>query len=620
MSWLSRWSWVLVAALLVLLAVLAVLQHRWTEGVSRALEQRMRSDLAAAAERFAEDFDRELTRAFLHFQGEGPGNADDLGEVTARRLEDWRQTAPVPALVGEVYRVERQEDRLGLGRLMPEARFEPVEWPAELDALRLQLLSAPDPGRWREERPAPFLLAPEVPALILPLIDPPAFRGPRPGPHFRPAASGWILLRLDLGVIRDHFLPLLTGQYFAGGEDFDFEVEVVAAESRERIYRSDPQRAESSAGSDLEIGMFAFLRDDELRRLFFDTRLAGSLTGPGRRMAGPRMAGPRGLGRFGFRPGSGPPGGPPPEGRTPGEGLAADERGGWRLLVRHRQGSLEAAVDRFRRRNLGLGFGVLALLAATVGVLLISSRRAQRLAAQQVELVAGITHELRTPIAAVHSLGQNLADGVVAEPDQVRRYGAVIQRQGQRLSRLVEQALELAGILSARKALALERCTVAAVVEAAAADCASLVEERGARLEVEVADGLPAVDADADALARAVANLISNAVKYGGDDPGVEVRAGSDPARREVSIEVADRGPGIPRDELPHVFEPFYRGRNATVDQAHGSGLGLSLVRRIAEAHGGRAEVRSRSGGGCVFTLRLPASKENHGEREDPAG
>jgi signal transduction histidine kinase len=635
-----RLVWALVAAQSILLAVLATLQYRWTEDVSRALAERMRSAMESAAKRFAEDFDRELTRAFLHFLPEGPGLAEDLGEAYAGLLQSWRRTAPVPALVEEVYQVQRGDDGLSVGRLMPqEARFADVGWPSELDALRRRLENWPDPAGWGGGRgPSPWLLAPEIPALIVPLADPSAFRGP-PGPVFRAAVRSWVLLRLDLDYLRSELLPQLTDRYFAGDGDFDFEVEVVVAESRARLYRSDPQPAERSAASDLEIGMFGFLRDDHLRRLLFDTRLAGPFGGPGRRgfgRFGRRPPGPHGW-PPGFPPDGGPPDGTPegrtpdgrspegrtPDGRTPEADATGGERGGWRLLVRHREGSLEAAVDRFRRRHLAVGFGVLALLALTVTMLLAASRRAQRLAAQQVEFVAGITHELRTPITAVRSLGQNLADGVAADPDRVRRYGALIERQGSRLSRLVEQVLELSGILSGRKAWILERSEIAVIVEAAVADCRPLAEENGARLEVEIARDLPAVAADAEALARAVANLIANAVKYGaggGEEPWVGVRVGSRATSRggEVTIEVADRGPGIPREDLPQVFEPFYRGRNATADQLPGAGLGLSLVRRIAEAHGGRVEVRSGAGRGSVFTLRLPALGNDDGERKDP--
>jgi two-component system sensor histidine kinase BaeS len=125
---------------------------------------------------------------------------------------------------------------------------------------------------------------------------------------------------------------------------------------------------------------------------------------------------------------------------------------------------------------------------------------------------------------------------------------------------------------------------------------------------VSVAPDLPLVEADEDALCRAIGNLVTNALKYGADGRwiGVTAERGSYRGRAEVRISVADRGRGIEPEDLPHIFEPFYRGRHAVERQIHGNGLGLSLVRRIAEAHGGRVSVKSARSEGTTFILHLP--------------
>ena len=120
-----------------------------------------------------------------------------------------------------------------------------------------------------------------------------------------------------------------------------------------------------------------------------------------------------------------------------------DMDGRWQLLIKHRAGSLEAAVTEARRRNLVISFGILLLLAASVGTIIISTGRAQKLARQQVEFVAGVSHELRTPLAVICSAGENLADGVVEAPAQVSQYGALIRNEGRRLTKMVEQGLGL---------------------------------------------------------------------------------------------------------------------------------------------------------------------------------
>ena len=125
-----------------------------------------------------------------------------------------------------------------------------------------------------------------------------------------------------------------------------------------------------------------------------------------------------------------------------------DEQGAWEVRARHRSGSLETIVARSRRRNLAISLGVLGLLAASLVLALAAAQRQQRLARQQMEFVAAVSHELRTPLAVICSAGENLADGVIADSVQVKRYGALIQTEGRRLGDMVERVMEFAGISS----------------------------------------------------------------------------------------------------------------------------------------------------------------------------
>jgi signal transduction histidine kinase len=280
------------------------------------------------------------------------------------------------------------------------------------------------------------------------------------------------------------------------------------------------------------------------------------------------------------------------------------EYGAWRLVLKHRDGSLEEAVAAARWRNLALSLGILGLLGVTTGMMFVTAQRAQRLARQQLEFVAGVTHELHTPLTAIRSAGQNLADGVVADPSQVKRYGALIESEGRRLSDMVGQALEFAGIQSGRRVYHPRAAEVEEIVGGALQDCRWLLQEKRIQVEREIEPGLPLVLVDAMALRHAVANLIENAVKYGGRAAWIGLRARRDPAG-PVEITVSDRGPGIRKEDLPHLFEPFFRGRDGAAAGVPGSGLGLSLVRHVAEAHGGRVTVDTGPEG-TAFTLRLP--------------
>jgi signal transduction histidine kinase len=260
-----------------------------------------------------------------------------------------------------------------------------------------------------------------------------------------------------------------------------------------------------------------------------------------------------------------------------------------------------------RRRNLFVSSSVLLLLGASIGMLVISNARARTLAEQQMEFVAGVSHELRTPLAVIRSAAENLADGVVADKEQVQRYGQLIAGEGRRLTEMVEQVMEFAGFDAART---LDVRSVAAVDVAQSAIDSSgpLLSETEAQVDVDAPDGPLLVRANHAALARSVQNLISNAVKYGGADRWVGVRIAPADGRM-VAIEVSDHGAGIPDADLPRIFEPFYRGQHAVDGGVHGSGLGLSLVDRIVRQHGGRIQVHS-SPRGTTFRVLIPAATE----------
>ena len=276
----------------------------------------------------------------------------------------------------------------------------------------------------------------------------------------------------------------------------------------------------------------------------------------------------------------------------------------WRVVASYRSGTLREMVENLRLRNLGVSFGILLLMGVSVGMLIRSSGRANALAQQQMEFVAGVTHELRTPLAVIQSASQNLADGVASGEAQAKRYGGVIHQHSKRLGDMVEQVLRFAGLSSQHGELQRASVDVAPLIEEAAADCSSELAIAGSELTQAIDPAVPAIDGDRGALLHCLRNLLSNAAKHGGGSP-VSVRAQDVDGMVEIVVE--DGGPGIAAEDLAHVFEPFYRGKRAKEDQVQGSGLGLSLVKKIVEGHGGKVSVSSD--GGARFRLLLPAVK-----------
>ncbi len=280
------------------------------------------------------------------------------------------------------------------------------------------------------------------------------------------------------------------------------------------------------------------------------------------------------------------------------------EKDAWMLVAKNKAGSIDAMVAGARHRNLAMGFGVLLLLACSMGALVFATHRARVLARREMEFVAGVSHELRTPLAAIQSAGFNLSSGVVQKPNRVREYGSLVQQQARRLTNMVEQILDYAGIQSGAKHYELVPTAVSEVIDRALNEYAPALQEAGWQVEKKVEANLPQVLADPPSLESAIRNLVGNAMKYagGGNWLGISARVVHNGQGAEVEISVEDHGPGIAPSDLPHVFEPFYRSKKVLASPVPGAGLGLSILKRHIEAHGGRVSVQSLEGKGTRFT------------------
>jgi signal transduction histidine kinase len=558
----DRGPWLVLAVLAVLLGTLAYLQFRWTREIGRAAAERRQAELQRAARRFAFALDRELGQAAIAFFPDlGPPPLDRRAFLLDR-LDAW-QTRENAGLVSGLLLATRP--RAGRPTLEETHRgedaFHEVEWTDEVRDVAQ--LAAPGDGHGFGPtlRPGAVLRSPL--ALVLPLYGAPVPNGEHPGRR-RLNIEGVVLVKLDEDYLRNRLLPRLAEAHFGAVAASPFVFAVLRRVDQTVFYESVPGAITGGhQGGDVELDL------------------------PGR----------------GRGPGLAPQDPPGPE----AGGKPADPSP-WRLVARHRSGAFEAAVTSVERRNLATGLGVLALLGATALVLVASAQRARRLARQQLEFVTGVTHELNTPLAAIRSAGQNLSAGIVTQPAQVRRYGELIEKEGGRLTALVAQVLDFAGIESGTRAFAHEPFSLAAVVDDVLRDHRLVLEQAGITLERQIPEGLPELRGDAAALRKAIANLLANAAKFAAAGRWIGLRASARPDGRALELRVEDKGPGIPREERERVFEPFHRGRAAESNATPGSGLGLSLVRHVVRAHGGRVHVEPREGGGAAFVVELPTA------------
>src|SRR6266508_966502 len=640
----QRQLWMLTLAF-ALLALLVVLQYHWLGQVSEGERERKKSVLTTMARQFCNDFDSELTALYLYFQPAPiPFNVapDQSQDDFAARYRRWRETAARPTLIKEVYQTQAGKNNGGLSRYNAETgAFEPCEWPGGMSDLRKRL----EEERARDEllqeqlresirlkmnvhgeaaaQKMVFQLAlnyvdEDLPGLVIPIGGPiggPIGASLGEGTEPISGARSYRIIALDADYIGRELIPELAGRHF-GDSAGEYTIAVTKRGHADQVvYRSDAGVPETAlAGGDVTAGFFKILFE-ETNRFYFaqlrrpDVNAPAQLKQPLNRqriiivgaeaLKSDKGAGDAVLQRLPLGPGA--------EGvtRTP---LNRNNEGAWRLVVKHRAGSLEAAVTATRRRNLAISFGILLLLGASVGFIVLSSRRAQRLATQQMEFVAGVSHELRTPLAVICSAAENLADGVIDSRDQIKRYSGLIRDEGRRLTGMVEQVLEFAGAQSGRKNYELRPTELTRVIEDAITACRLQLAEGDFEIERKIAPNLSTVKADAAALSRAIQNLLSNAMKYGGGSRwiGLSAELVRTSAGEEVQIRVSDRGLGIAPSEQERIFEPFYRGKEVAAAQIRGNGLGLSLVKHIIVAHGGRVSVESKVGQGSVFILHLP--------------
>ncbi len=617
-----RFRLALPIGLILLVAMLGALQYRWLGQVSEAERAQLQRSLNQRAREFAEDFDREIGLAYsLLGLSEGTEEEGEPWQEMETHYQLWKGRARYPDLVKGMYfsRVDNVSTTRTLHQLaLGTGTGHTVAWPEHFAALQESLSRKPPasiiPGvRTQMITLTRSGLVESVPALIIPVMQA-ATRlttGPDMMVTFRTPSTIAIIVELNRDVLARQMLKELVDRHFPDGDASRYHIAIRGSGPEPLFMRgvTDPATV-TVLNADASATFFTTPHTEMAARALAEGRATWQFESAvpsrtvERRSVGTLIPSTGNLSiMVQGRPGSS---------TSVPEPFLVTTLGGWTIALRHGAGSLDAAVDQARRRNLLISFSILSVLAFGVGIIVVNARRSEKLAAQQMDFVATVSHELRTPLAVIRAAAQNLSAGVVEDPSRARRYGELIEVEGRRLTDMVEEVLEFAGLSGQRRALSLKPVDLVSLVRDVVAASSTLIAEAHAEADVRITDDVPLVNGDEEALRRAINNLLANALKHGRDGHwvGVKVTRRQEGGRDEVHIAIADRGRGIDTEDLGRIFEPFYRGRHAVDQQVQGNGLGLSLVQRIAEAHGGRVTVMSEPGQGATFTLQLPVAAD----------
>lgn len=235
----------------------------------------------------------------------------------------------------------------------------------------------------------------------------------------------------------------------------------------------------------------------------------------------------------------------------------------------------------------------------------------KRLEEMRSEFVANVSHELRTPLTSIRGFTETLLDGALDDPKVARQFLEIINTETERLSRLIDELLNLSKIEDGRAVPNRQPLKMGELIHRAVAILQPRAVEKDLTIKIDLPENLPVVQGDPDMISQVLINLIDNAVSY--TQPGGEICISAAAVQNELKVDVQDTGIGIPPESLSRVFERFYRVDKARSREQGGTGLGLSIVKHIIDAHRGSVQVESKVGKGSTFSFLLPLNETNNG-------
>ncbi len=279
------------------------------------------------------------------------------------------------------------------------------------------------------------------------------------------------------------------------------------------------------------------------------------------------------------------------------------------LGIKYRGTTIAAIGAHFRRISYLVLGGLSLLMGGGIFLSYRSLNKELAVAKLKSDFVSNVSHELRTPLSLIRLYAETLELGRINNPSKYEEYYRIIRKESERLTALINNILDFSRIEAGKKEYEFRETNLSELVRTTLDSYRYQIEQNGFAFEQNIADDLPPVKVDREAIARSLLNLVNNAVKYSAKDKFLAVNMYR--VNGSVKLEVVDRGIGIPRAEQGKIFEKFYRACDPLVHNTKGSGLGLSLVQHVVEAHGGHVWVESAPGQGSKFTIDLPVNGDS---------
>ncbi len=574
--------------LLFLLPVLAFFQYKWLGQLSEAEKVKMQSNLQTSVDRFSEDFDKELTKIYSEFNELKINDHKDKANILNQAFINCKLNSIYPQLIENIYAININPTKDNSFYLFDSSNVDlnNIEWPSRFSFLNTYfekdisniLFSLISLTHGPILDPIPMILVIQSSDIILESIS-------------ENCVDNWmILITLNESLLKEQLIPTLMNKYFYFENESDYNLIISkGGEQRQDFYKSadnlsfsdfDNPDAKSNIGSwrsrNLIFASAQYISDEndseKIHNIVNEKSISIKV------VAGDSAKEIEKSKYF----------------------IAKLDR--WEVFVKHKEGSLETIVKDSRLKNLFISYLILLILGTGIVFTLISARRMQKTGQQQVEFVAGVTHELRTPLAVIQSAGENIRDGVLKNDDQYKKYGSLIRDEGQRLSRMVEQVLDYSGIQSKLNFNKYRVINLEDLIK-------EVIEKitNNTEFNIEINCNKPQINGEKSALITVFNNLIDNSIKYSTKQSKIKISINFSQNNKHIVFIIEDNGIGIAEEELVNIFEPFYRGHNANENTIPGSGLGLSLVKGIVQNHDGEISVKSKIGIGTIFTIRFPA-------------